>query len=172
MRQKWRKKIYKKQKSKFKKYTEEMLLSAGNPEVIIELQKYALGNWEAVMRSYHNELITGCSAEGHVSHILSERLSSRPMGWSQTGADRMSKLRCYERNHGREKIIDLVRYSREKRLLKRTGTEDVVIKRLQLRNVVAEHYNQSHSYIDRLQVQIPGLTARKTACIRSQLRLL
>lgn len=164
--------IYKKQKSKFKKYTEEMLLSAGNPEVIIELQKYALGNWEAVMRSYHNELITGCSAEGHVSHILSERLSSRPMGWSQTGADRMSKLRCYERNHGREKIIDLVRYSREKRLLKRTGTEDVVIKRLQLRNVVAEHYNQSHSYIDRLQVQIPGLTARKTACIRSQLRLL
>ena len=118
------------------------------------------------MCSYHNELITGCSAEGHVSHILSERLSSRPMGWSQTGADRMSKLRCYER------IIDLVRYSREKRLLKRTGTEDVVIKRLQLRNVVAEHYNQSHSYIDRLQVQIPGLTARKTACIRSQLRLL
>lgn len=116
--------IYKKQKSKFKKYTEEMLLSAGNPEVIIELQKYALGNWEAVMRSYHNELITGCSAEGHVSHILSERLSSRPMGWSQTGADRMSKLRCYERNHGREKIIDLVRYSREKRLLKRTGKED------------------------------------------------
>lgn len=38
-------------------------------------------------------------AEGHVSHVLSDRLSSCPMGWSQTGADRMSKLRCYERNH-------------------------------------------------------------------------
>lgn len=55
------------------------------------------------------KLLSGCSAEGHVSHVLSDRMSSRPMGWSQTGADRMSKLRGYEKNHGREKIIELVR---------------------------------------------------------------
>lgn len=95
--------IYKKQRRKFKEYTEKMLASANNPDAILELQKYTLGNWSAVMRSYHNKLLSGCSAEGHVSHVLSDRLSSRPMGWSQTGADRMSKLRCYERNHGREK---------------------------------------------------------------------
>ena len=56
------------------------------------------------MRTYHSKVITGCSAESHVSHVLSDRLSSRPMGWSKTGADRMSKLRCYEKNYGREKI--------------------------------------------------------------------
>ena len=164
--------IYKKQRSKFKKYTEEMLTSANNPEPIQELQRYALGNWSAVMRSYHNKLLSGCSAEGHVSHVLSDRLSSRPMGWSQTGADRMSRLRCYERNHGREKIIELVRYSREQRMMKRTGTEDVCIKEISMKEIMREHYDQSRSYIDRIQATIPGLTARKTASIRTQLKLI
>lgn len=164
--------IYKKQRSKFKSYTEEMMASANNPEPILELQRYALGNWSAVMRSYHNELISGCSAEGHVSHVLSDRLSSRPMGWSQRGADRMSKLRCYERNHGREKIIELVRYSREKRLLKRTGTDDVSVCKISMREIMEDHYDQSRSYIERIQASIPGLTSRKTASIRMQLKLL
>lgn len=105
--------IYKKQRKKFKKYTDEMLASANNPDPIHDLQSYALENWSAVIRSYHEKLLSGCSAEGHVSSVLSDRLSSRPMGWSKTGADRMSKLRCYERNYGREKLIELVRYSRE-----------------------------------------------------------
>lgn len=164
--------IYKKQRSKFKEYTEKMLASANNQEPIRELQTYALGNWSAVIRSYHNKLLSGCSAEGHVSHVLSDRLSSRPMGWSQTGADRMSKLRCYERNHGREKIIDLVRYSREQRKLKRTGTEDIGIKEISMREIMQDHYNQSRSYIDRLQVTMPGLTSKKTTSIRMQLKLL
>ncbi len=164
--------IYKKQRSKFKEYIEKMLASANNPEPILELQRYALGNWNAVMRSYHNKLLSGCSAEGHVSHVLSDRLSSRPMGWSQTGADRMSKLRCYERNHGREKIIDLVRYSRTQRILKRTGTDDISVKEISMREIMKEHYDQSRSYIDRIQVTMPGLTSRKTASIRMQLKLL
>lgn len=164
--------IYKKQRSKFKEYTEKMLASANNPEAILELQRYALGNWSAVMRSYHNKLLSGCSAEGHVSHVLSDRLSSRPMGWSQTGADRMSKLRCYERNHGREKIIDLVRYSREQRMLKRTGTDDVSVKKISMGEIMKEHYDQSRSYIERIQVTMPGLTSKKTASIRTQLKLL
>lgn len=81
----------------------------------------------------------------------------------------MSKLRCYERNHGREKIIELVRYSREQRLLKRTGTDDINVTNIPLYEVVSEHYNQSRSYIDRIRATIPGLTAKKTACIRTQL---
>lgn len=36
-----------------------------------------------------------CAAEGHVSHVLSARLSSRPMGWSRTGAEKIAKLRAY-----------------------------------------------------------------------------
>lgn len=33
-----------------------------------------------------------CSAEGHVSHIFADRMSSRPLGRSKTGADKMSRL--------------------------------------------------------------------------------
>ena len=164
--------IYKKQRREFKEYTDMMLVSANNPVPILKLQSYALENWQAVMRSYHNKQLSGCSAEGHVSHVLSDRLSSRPMGWSQTGADRMSKLRCYERNHGREKIIDLVRYSREQRMLKRTGTEDIEVKKLSMKGIMNDHYKQSRSYIERIQAIIPGMTVRKTASIRNQLKLL
>ena len=41
-----------------------------------------------------------CSAEGHVSHVLSERLSSRPMAWSLAGAGRMAQLRAFYFNGG------------------------------------------------------------------------
>lgn len=31
--------------------------------------------------------------KGHISHIYSDRMSSRPMGWSTTNVNNMSKLR-------------------------------------------------------------------------------
>jgi hypothetical protein len=94
------------------------------------------------------------------------------MGWSQTGADRMSKLRCYERNYGRDGIINLVRYSREQKMLKATGTDCIPVKEVSLREIKAENYNQARSYIDRLQAHVPGLTVKKTASIRTQLWLM
>ena len=42
----------------------------------------------------------GCAAEGHISHVLSSRLSSRPMGWSVSGAERIAKLRAFYFNGG------------------------------------------------------------------------
>ena len=164
--------LYKRKKKEFGEYTERMKSVSNNAEPIEALQSFVMGNWAAVMRTFHDKKVSGCSAEGHVSHILSERLSSRPMGWSKTGADRMSKLRCYEKNYGRGKIIELVRYSREERKMKRTGTDDVEPKQLQLQQICAEHYNQSKSYIERIQATIPGMTARKKASIRGQIRLL
>jgi len=41
-----------------------------------------------------------CCAEGHVSHILSARLSSRPMAWSRDGAERIARLRAFLFNGG------------------------------------------------------------------------
>lgn len=43
---------------------------------------------------------SNCSAEGHVSHVLSERLSSRPMAWSLVGAEKMAQLRAFYFNGG------------------------------------------------------------------------
>jgi len=159
-------------KKRFDDYTQLMLSVTEKEKPILELRTFVLGNWSAVRRTLHNKKVGGCSAESHVSHVLSDRLSSRPMGWSQTGADRMSKLRCYERNCGREKIIELVRYSREKRKGLLTGTDDIPIKHLTLRELKAEHYDQAKSYIERIQASIPGYEARKTASIRTHLRLL
>ena len=164
--------IYKKEQKELIKYIDSMLASANNQEPIEDLKTFVTGNWSAIMRTYHNKIITGCSAEGHVSHVLSDRLSSRPMAWSETGADRMSKLRCYERNYGREKIIDLVQYSRERRKLAKTGTDNREEVHVPLRNVVFEHYNQSRSYIDRMQATIPYGTVRKMAAIREQIKLI
>ena len=47
----------------------------------------------AVQRAYKDKHVYGCSAEGHVSHIYADRMSSRPMGWSETGSDRMCRSR-------------------------------------------------------------------------------
>jgi hypothetical protein len=164
--------LYKRSRKGFRDYTDAMIRSTNNTEPIEKLQTYVLNNWSAVMLCLHSEIVDGCSAEGHVSHVLSDRLSSRPMGWSQTGADRMSKLRCYEKNYGREKIIDLVKYSREQRSLKRTGTDDIVLKSVSLREIREEHYNQAKSYIERIQATIPGETSRKIIKIRENLRFI
>lgn len=164
--------LHKRNKKGFREYTNEMLLSANNSEPIEALQTFVLGNWSAVMRTYHCKIVDGCSAEGHVSHILSDRLSSRPMGWSKQGADRMSKLRCYEKNYGRANIINLVKYSREQRKLARTGTDISVEIKPTLRQLRTEHYEQARSYIDRMQARIPGTTIVKIASIRQQLKLI
>jgi hypothetical protein len=158
-----------KAKERFEEYTQRMLLVAKNPDNVEKLRSYVLGNWAAVRRTLRNKLVNGCSAESHVSHVLSDRMSSRPMGWSQTGADRMSKLRCYERNYGRNGIINLVRVSREQKALKATGTDNVPVKEITLREIRAEHYDQAKSYIERMQANIPGLTAKKKAAIRTHL---
>lgn len=84
----------------------------------------------------------------------------------------MSKLRCYDRNNGRAAIIDLVKYSREHRYLKATGTEGIMPQDLQLRTILAEHYNEAESYIERMQAHIPYGTVRKTLAIREKLHLL
>lgn len=60
---------------------------------------YLRRHWSAIQAQKDKHYIS-CSAEGHVSHYLSARLSSRPMGWSNTGADHMAKLRVFLLNNG------------------------------------------------------------------------
>ena len=89
---------------------------------VIESREYILSNWSAAkVRLTEKEGIIGCSAEGHVSHVLSSRMSSRPMGWSKIGADKMARLRDYYWNGGR--MIELVREQR-KELPKAVGAEE------------------------------------------------
>jgi hypothetical protein len=50
-------------------------------EAKLKQANYLLNNWHRIRNQRHSGA-QGCSAEGHVSHILSQRLSSRPLGWS------------------------------------------------------------------------------------------
>ncbi|MCM1194902.1 MAG: UPF0236 family protein, partial [Firmicutes bacterium] len=57
---------------------------------------YLFNNYSEI--DFSEEVV--CSAEGHVSHVFSKRMSSRPMGWSVAGAERIAQLRCFMYNGG------------------------------------------------------------------------
>jgi len=91
-------------------------------DAIEEARKYLLNNWEGiVIYNQDGADIKGCSAEGHVSHIYSSRMSSRPLGWSKTGADKMSRLRIYYYNGG--DMLELVRMQKKEMPLASGGEE-------------------------------------------------
>lgn len=143
----------------------------GRTDVTDDVKIYFINNWDALQRAFHDKHVYGCSAEGHVSNVLSDRMSSRPMGWSETGCDRMCKLRCYVRNNGRSKVVDLVKYRREKVLEERlpaTGT-DGMIDSVQ-RQKYTKAQREDYKYIERLQVSLGiNTTAHKIMSIREQI---
>lgn len=83
-----------------------------DPKKLCDEKEYLLNNWTAAKtRLLRQEKVLGCSAEGHVSHILSNRLSSRPMGWSSLGTKKMCNLLAYYYNGG--DMLELARYQRQ-----------------------------------------------------------
>lgn len=87
-------------------------------------KNYILGNWTGIMESLKaKDKSLQCSAEGHVSHIYADRMSSRPLGWSRTGADKMSRLRIYRQNKGN--MLELVRYQKQE-IPMVAGAEEVI----------------------------------------------
>lgn len=79
------------------KYNELGLKNPENP--VTKCQAYINNNWDGISSYslYKNE-IAGCSAESHVSHVLSERLSRGPIAWSKAGAHKMAQLRAIKAN--------------------------------------------------------------------------
>ena len=83
---------------------------------IKESWTYFKNNWDGIkIQAEDGERIIGCSAEGHNSHILASRMSSRPMGWSKDGADKMARLRAFKANNG--KVIDFLKLQKEEKAL-------------------------------------------------------
>lgn len=59
--------------------------------------EYLLNNFDNI--DFQNQALR-CSAEGHVSNVLSKRMSSRPMAWSIPGAHRIASFRAFQYNNG------------------------------------------------------------------------
>lgn len=91
---------------------------------VTHAKAYILGNWPGIMLSMKSrDSNVRCSAEGHVSHVYADRMSSRPLGWCRTGADKMSRLRIYRQNNG--DMLELVRFQK-KEFKQAAGAEEVI----------------------------------------------
>ena len=118
---------------------------------------YILNNWSAAkIRLAGRKYVVGCSAEGHVSHVLADRMTSRPMGWSRTGADKMAHLRAYYYNQG--DMLELVRMQK-KELSLASGAENIICS---CRDILNSESNKSYSrreqelrkYYDTMQASV------------------
>lgn len=112
-------------------------------KAVKDARRYMLNNWDGIeIKAEKGSEIIGCSAEGHVSHVFSDRLSSRPKGWSRIGVSQMSQLLIYKKNSG--KIYDLVmaqklKESKDKQVLE----QESYIK--SLRKSVSKYYGSWNS---------------------------
>lgn len=92
---------------------------------INEAATYLASNWTAAkLRLRKKEGVVGCSAEGHVYHVLSSRMSTLAMGWSRHGGSQMAHLREYYYNGG--DMLELAKYQKEP-LPMAAGAEEVVL---------------------------------------------
>ncbi|NLI70701.1 MAG: ISLre2 family transposase [Firmicutes bacterium] len=66
--------------------------------------RYITNNWNGIKTAVTNPDVS-CSAEGHVSHVLSDRMSSRPKSWSIEGAEKMASMRAMQAS--KESIEDI-----------------------------------------------------------------
>lgn len=170
------KKLYKGKKKKVKKLLDKIQKCSDRDTVVEATRTYILNNWDAIQRSLTDKNVMGCSAEGHVSNVYSDRLSSRPMAWCEDGCDGIMTLRNFVRNNGRDKIIDLVEYRRKKVLrtqedVLKTGTDDIV-EITKVKAKISAEQRRNQAYIEKIQATIPGMTVKKTLAIREQIRLL
>ena len=130
-------------------------------------KEYILSNWTAArLRLTRKEGVVGCSAEGHVSHVLSSRMSSRPLGWSVVGMGKMAELRAYQYNNG--DMLELVRYQKTV-LPKAAGCEDVVLSSAKM---VAEERKQKRELgvlADIHLYEIPYPQIKKIAALKNHI---
>ncbi len=128
---------------------------------------YILSNWTGIQLSMKTkDKNIECSAEGHVSHIYADRMSSRPLGWSRTGCAKMAKLRVYQKNGGN--MLELVRYQK-KELPVAAGAEEVIYSASEM--LVMEHANQRRlgCLADIPEYSIPYSHIKKIAALKNHI---
>lgn len=127
-------------------------------------RSYILNNWTpAKVRLQKRSGVLGSSTEGHVSHVLASRMSSRPMGWSKVGANQMAKLRAYYWNKG--DMLELVRYQKEA-VSKAAGAEECLSPH-ELGVLIDNIGKDPRRYEERLQVSLSFQTMKKLRIIEN-----
>ena len=169
-----RNEIYRAIHKRNKKYAEEVfnrILNVtegkGKTETVEAAKSYILGNWTGIMEQLKNKDATiECSAEGHVSHIFADRMSSRPLGWSRTGADKMARLRVYYYNKG--DMLELVRYQKTE-MKQAAGAENEILNLGEILKMEREHKRKLGSYADMHIYTIPYPQIKKIANFKAHI---
>lgn len=132
-------------------------------EAVEAARTYILGNWGGIMEQVKNKEVE-CSAEGHVSHIYADRMSSRPLGWSRRGADRMARLRIYRANGG--DMLELVRYQKKE---KAAGAEEVIYSSTQMLRMERRNREKLGDLADLPVYSIPYTQIKKIASLKNHI---
>lgn len=132
-----------------------------------QAKEYILGNWQGIMLSMNGkDRNVQCSAEGHVSHVYADRMSSRPMGWCRTGADKMSRLRVYRQNGG--DMLELVRYQK-KEVKPAAGSEEVIFSATQMIQMENANRKRLGAMADMPIYSIPYPQIKKIAALKNHI---
>jgi len=105
---------------------------------------YILNIQEGIKNSIKYDL-PGCSAESDVSHVLSDRLSSRPLGWSKENVDKMARLRIARANGENIRLIT----RNEKNI-----SEEKIIKQKEVNKMI---HKETHIRDDGICYSIPEI---------------
>lgn len=151
---------FQKEVEKLKGYTENEKIQ----ERIQKAAEYILENWGAAKkRLWKKDGVLACSAEGHVYHVLSSRMSTPAMGWSRHGASQMAHLREYYYNGG--DMLELVRYQKEA-VPKAAGAEELELSASAMLRAEAagrsRHEREVGKYMDTINHTL-SLQSRKKA---------
>lgn len=128
---------------------------------------YILGNWSGIMLSMKGQDDNiRCSAEGHVSHVYADRMSSRPLGWCRIGADKMSRLRIYRQNKG--DMLELVRFQKEE-IKVAAGAEEVIYSASDMIRMENANKRKLGQYADIPVYSIPYPQVKKIVAIKNHI---
>ena len=130
-------------------------------------KSYILGNWSGIILSMKSkDSNVRCSAEGHVSHVYADRMSSRPLGWCRVGADKMSRLRIYRQNKGN--MLELVRFQK-KELKLVAGAEEVIYSASEMITMENAKRERLGALADMPIYSIPYPQIKKIAALKNQI---
>lgn len=75
-------------------------LTKDEAEKIRKFAGYLMGNWEEIRTRIAKEELPGSCTEGLISHVLSERFSRDPLGWSEEALGKLVMARIHLKNGG------------------------------------------------------------------------
>lgn len=141
---------------------------SGTKRKAVETSKgYILSNWSGIQISMKGkDKNIKCSAEGHVSHVLSDRMSSRPLGWSRIGCDKMARLRVYQKNKGN--MLELVRFQKQE-LQMAAGAEEIIYSASEMIAMENRNKQKLGSMADIPVYSIPYPQIKKIAALKNHI---